>query len=273
MAAAFKTVTGYDPYRGQDLLSYEDRQGETGAEGLENKNVPYVYKAIGKTGLSPVRTQAFVETFTTGNHPLIQATYGITSDIAAAMTQEKSPTIRGEKSVTNIPVMLKGLTGNRVSISSDVNYSYNKELQAKYKEANEVSRKYLTQERELQIKLQDLRTASKSESEFLEKVSKEVLPEYKNNKDIVGTIDVLETAKSIAIKSIKKKVVTPEVYDEAAIIKVTQTPKGQAEMLYYMFGNDKKKATETMGKASVIGVSKKDIGLMSLEYNKLIEKK
>jgi hypothetical protein len=273
MAAAFKTITGYDPYRGQDLLTYEDKQGETGAEGLENKNVPYVYKAIGKTGLSPVRTQAFVETFTTGNHMLIQSAYAITSDIAAAMTQEKSPTIRGEKSVTNIPVMLKGLTGNRISISSDVNYSYNKDLQAKYKEANEVSRKYLTQERELQIKLQDLRTASKSESEFLERVSKEVLPEYKNNKDIVGTIDVLETAKSIAIKSIKKKVVTPEVYDEAAIIKVTQTPKGQAEMLYYMFGNDKKKATETMGKASVLGVSKKDIGLMSLEYNKLIEKK
>lgn len=273
MAAAFKTITGYDPYRGQDMLTYEDKQGETGAEGLESKNVPYVYKAIGKTGLSPVRTQAFVETFTTGNHMLIQSVYAITSDVAAAMTQEKSPTIRGEKSVTNIPMMLKGLTGNRISVSSDVNYSYNKDLQAKYKEANEVSRKYLTQERELQIKLQDLRTASKSESEFLEKVSKEVLPEYKNNKDIVGTIDVLETAKSIAIKSIKKKVVTPEVYDEAAIIKVTQTPKGQAEMLYYMFGNDKKKATETMGKASVLGVSKKDIGLMSLEYNKLIEKK
>jgi hypothetical protein len=273
MAAAFKTITGYDPYRGQDLLTYEDKQGETGAEGLENKNVPYVYKAIGKTGLSPVRTQAFVETFTTGNHMLIQSVYAITSDVAAAMTQEKSPTIRGEKSVTNIPMMLKGLTGNRISVSSDVNYSYNKDLQAKYKEANEVSRKYLTQERELQIKLQDLRTASKSESEFLEKVSKEVLPEYKNNKDIVGTIDVLETAKSIAIKSIKKNVVTPEAYDEAAIIKVTQTPKGQAEMLYYMFGNDKKKATETMGKASVLGVSKKDIGLMSLEYNKLIEKK
>lgn len=273
MAAAFKTITGYDPYRGQDMLTYEDKQGETGAEGLESKNVPYVYKAIGKTGLSPVRTQAFVETFTTGNHMLIQSAYAITSDVAAAMTQEKSPTIRGEKSVTNIPMMLKGLTGNRISVSSDVNYSYNKDLQAKYKEANEVSRKYLTQERELQIKLQDLRTASKSESDFLEKVSKEVLPEYKNNKDIVGTIDVLETAKSIAIKSIKKKVVTPEVYDEAAIIKVTQTPKGQAEMLYYMFGNDKKKATETMGKASVLGVSKKDIGLMSLEYNKLIEKK
>jgi hypothetical protein len=273
MAAAFKTITGYDPYRGQDMLSYEDKQGETGAEGLESKNVPYVYKAIGKTGLSPVRTQAFVETFTTGNHMLIQSVYAITSDIAAAMTQEKSPTIRGEKSVTNIPVMLKGLTGNRVSISSDVNYSYNKELQTKYKEANEISRKYLTQERELQIKLTDLRADSKNESDFINRVTKEVLPEYEKNKDIVGQIDVLETAKTIAVKSIKKGIISPESYDEAAIIKVTQTPKGQAEMLYYMFGKDKAKATATMGKAAVLGVPTKDVGLMGIEYEKLIKQK
>jgi hypothetical protein len=96
-------------------------------------------------------------------------------------------------------MMLKGLTGNRVSISSDVNYSYNKELQAKYKEANEISRKYLTQERELQIKLTDLRADSKNESDFINRVTKEVLPEYEKNKDIVGQIDVLETAKTIAV--------------------------------------------------------------------------
>jgi hypothetical protein len=273
MAAAFKTVTGYDPYRGQDLLSYEDKQGETGAEGLENKNVPYVYKAIGKTGLSPVKTQAFIETFTTGNHMLIQTAYAITSDVAAKLMDEKSPTIRGEKSITNIPVMLKGLTGNRVSISSDVNYSYNKELQTKYKEANEVSRKYLTQERELQIKLADLRADSKNDSDFLNRVTREVLPEYQKNKDIVGQIDVLETAKTIAVKSIKKGVISPESYDEAAIIKVTQTPKGQAEMLYYMFGKDKAKATSTMGKAAILGVSRKDIGLMNIEYDKLLKEK
>jgi hypothetical protein len=274
MAAAFKTVTGYDPYRGQDLLSYEDKQGETGAEGLENKNVPYAYKAIGKTtGLSPVRTQAFIETFTTGNHMLIQTAYAITSDVAAKLMDEKSPTIRGERSVTNIPVMLKGLTGNRVSISSDVNYSYNKELQGKYKEANEVSRKYLTQERELQIKLADLRADSKNDSDFINRVTKEILPEYQKNKDIVGQIDVLQTAKNIAVKSIKKSAISPEVYDEAAIIKVTQTPKGQAEMLYYMFGNDKRKANEVMGKASVLGVPRKDIGLMSIEYDKLLKQK
>jgi hypothetical protein len=274
MAAAFKTITGYDPYRGQDLLSYEDKQGETGAEGLENKNVPYAYKAMGKTtGLSPIRTQAFIETFTTGNHMLIQTAYAITSDVAAKLMDEKSPTIRGEKSVTNIPMMLKGLTGNRVSISSDVNYSYNKELQDKYKEANEVSRKYLTQERELQIKLADLRADSKNDSDFINRVTKEVLPEYQKNKDIVGQIDVLETAKTIAVKSIKKGIVSPESYDEAAIIKVTQTPKGQAEMLYYMFGKDKAKATATMGKATVLGVSVKDIGLMGIEYDKLLKEK
>jgi hypothetical protein len=274
MAAAFKTVTGYDPYRGQDLLSYEDKQGETGAEGLENKNVPYAYKAIGKTtGLSPVRTQAFIETFTTGNHMLIQTAYAITSDVAAKLMDEKSPTIRGERSVTNIPVMLKGLTGNRVSISSDVNYSYNKELQGKYKEANEVSRKYLTQERELQIKLADLRADSKNDSDFINRVTKEVLPEYEKNKDIVGQINVLETAKTIAVKSIKKGIISPESYDEAAIIKVTQTPKGQAEMLYYMFGKDKAKATATMGKAAMLGVSGKDIGLMNIEYDKLLKEK
>jgi hypothetical protein len=105
---------------------------------------------------------------------LIQTAYAITSDVAAKLMDEKSPTIRGEKSVTNIPMMLKGLTGNRISISSDVNYSYNKDLQDKYKESNELSRKYLTQERELQIKLADLRADSKNESDFLSRVSKEI---------------------------------------------------------------------------------------------------
>ena len=273
MAAAFKTITGYDPYRGQDLLTYEDKQGESGAEGLENKNVPYVYKAIGKSGLSPVRTQAFVETFTTGNHMLVQTAYALTSDVAAVLMQEKSPTIRGEKSLTNIPMMLKGLTGNRISVSSDVNHSYNKDLQSKYKESNEVSRKYLTQERELQIKLQDLKDASKDDKDFLNKVRAEVLPEYQDNKDIVGQLDVMQTATKIATKSIKKGAITPESYDEAAIIKVTQTPKGQAEMLYYMFGDDKAKVNATINKAAVLGVSSTDAGLMKIEYEKLLKQK
>ena len=273
MAAAFKTITGYDPYRGQDLLTYEDKQGESGAEGLENKNVPYVYKAIGKSGLSPVRTQAFVETFTTGNHMLVQTAYALTSDVAAVLMQEKSPTIRGEKSLTNIPMMLKGLTGNRISVSSDVNHSYNKDLQSKYKESNEVSRKYLTQERELQIKLQDLKDASKDDKDFLNKVRTEVLPEYQDNKDIVGQLDVMQTATKIATKSIKKGAITPESYDEAAIIKVTQTPKGQAEMLYYMFGDDKAKVNATINKAAVLGVSTTDAGLMKIEYEKLLKQK
>lgn len=273
MAAAFKTITGYDPYRGQDLLTYEDKQGESGAEGLENKNVPYVYKAIGKSGLSPVRTQAFVETFTTGNHMLVQTAYALTSDVAAVLMQEKSPTIRGEKSLTNIPMMLKGLTGNRISVSSDVNHSYNKDLQSKYKESNEVSRKYLTQERELQIKLQDLKDASKDDKDFLNKVRTEVLPEYQKDKDIIGQLDVMQTATKIAAKSIKRGAITPESYDEAAIIKVTQTPKGQAEMLYYMFGDDKAKANATISKAAVLGVSATDAGLMKIEYEKLLKQK
>jgi hypothetical protein len=274
MAAAFKTVTGYDPYRGQDLLSYEDKQGETGAEGLENKNVPYAYKAIGKTtGLSPVRTQAFIETFTTGNHMLIQTAYAITSDVAAKLMDEKSPTIRGERSVTNIPVMLKGLTGNRVSVSSDVDYSYNKELQVKYKQSNELSRKYLTQERELRIELSDLRKISKDDDDFLNKVNKEILPKYEKREDLVGQIDVLQTAQKIATKSIKKDILSIDKYDEASIIKVTQTPKAQAEMLYYMVGNNKDKATLTIANASALGVSAEDAALILLEYDKLSKPK
>lgn len=274
LAASFKTIVGYDPYRGQDLLSYEDKQGETGAEGLENKNVEYVYKAIGKTtGLSPVRTKAFVETFTTGSHPLVQAAYTITSEVAAIAMNEKSPTIRGEKTLTNIPVILKGLVGNKVAITSDVDYSYNKELQDKYKESNELSKKYLTQERELRIELTDLRKASKDDKDFLNKVRADVLPEYQKNKDIVGQIDVMQTAAKIATKSIKKGALTPESYDEASIIKVTQTPKGQAEMLYYMFGNDKTKANLTISKAAALGVSIQDAGLMKIEYEKILKKK
>ena len=272
-AAAFKTIVGYDPYRGQDLLSYEDKQGETGAEGLENKNVEYIYKAIGKTGLSPIRTKAFVETFTTGSHPVVQAAYAITSEVAAMAMNEKSPTIRGDKTLTNIPVMLKGLVGNKIAITSDVDYSYNKELQAKYKESNELSRKYLTQERELRIELTDLRKASKDDKDFLNKVRAEILPEYQKNKDIVGQIDVMQTAAKIATKSIKRGALTPESYDEASIIKVTQTPKGQAEMLYYMFGNDKAKANLTISKAAALGVSIQDAGLMKIEYEKILKKK
>ena len=272
-AAAFKTIVGYDPYRGQDLLSYEDKQGETGAEGLENKNVEYIYKAIGKTGLSPVRTKAFVETFTTGSHPVVQAAYAITSEVAAMAMNEKSPTIRGDKTLTNIPVMLKGLVGNKIAITSDVDYSYNKELQAKYKESNELSRKYLTQERELRIELTDLRKASKDDKDFLNKVRAEILPEYQKNKDIVGQIDVMQTAAKIATKSIKKGALTPESYDEASIIKVTQTPKGQAEMLYYMIGNNKEKATSTIANASALGVSSEDAALILLEYERLAKSK
>jgi hypothetical protein len=273
MAAAFKTVTGYDPYRGQDLLSYEDKQGELGAEGLENKNVPYIYKAIGKAGLSPVRTQAFVETFTTGSHPLVQTAYAITSDIAAIAMNEKSPTIRGDKSLTNIPIMFKGLTKNKIAITSDVDYSYNKELQSKYKESNELSKKYLTQERELRIKLTDLRKESKDENDFMDKVNKSVLPEYEKKKDLVGQIDVLKTAQMIATKSIKKDALSLSKYDEASIIKVTQTIKGQAEMLYYMVGNDKEKANSTIANASILGVSAEDAALILLEYDKLAQPK
>jgi len=272
MAAAFKTITGYDPYRGQDLLSYEDKQGETGSEGLENKNVPYIYKAIGKTGLSPIRTQAFVETFTTGSHPLVQSAYAITSDVAAILMNEKSPTIRGDKSLTNIPVMLKGLVGNKIAITSDVDYSYNKELQAKYKESNDLSKKYLTQERELRIRLTDLRKASKDESDFMDKVNKDILPEYQKKEDLVGQIDVLKTAQMIATKSIKKDILSLNKYDEASIIKVTQTPKAQAEMLYYMVGNDKEKANATIANASLLGVSSEDAALILLEYDKLKSK-
>jgi hypothetical protein len=274
LAAAFKAIVGYDPYRGQDLLSYEDRQGETGAEGLENKNVEYVYKAIGKmTGLSPVRTKAFVETFTTGSHPLVQSAYVITSEVAAIAMNEKSPTIRGDKTLTNIPVMLKGLVGNKVAITSDVDYSYNKELQAKYKESNDLSKKYLTQERELRIKLTDLRKASKDESDFMDKVNKDILPEYQKKEDLVGQIDVLKTAQMIATKSIKKDALSLDKYDEASIIKVTQTPKAQAEMLYYMIGNNKEKATSTIANASILGVSSEDAALILLEYNKLANPK
>ena len=272
-AAAFKTIVGYDPYRGQDLLSYEDKQGETGAEGLENKNVEYIYKAIGKTGLSPVRTKAFVETFTTGSHPVVQAAYAITSEVAAMAMNEKSPTIRGDKTLTNIPVMLKGLVGNKIAITSDVDYSYNKELQAKYKESNELSRKYLTQERELRIELTDLRKASKDDNDFLDKVNKTVLPEYQKKEDLVGQIDVLKTAQMIVGKSIKKDALSLNKYDEASIIKVTQTPKGQADMLYYMVGNDKEKATSTIANASILGVSAEDAALILLEYDKLTKAK
>ena len=272
-AAAFKTIVGYDPYRGQDLLSYEDKQGETGAEGLENKNVEYIYKAIGKTGLSPVRTKAFVETFTTGSHPVVQAAYAITSEVAAMAMNEKSPTIRGDKTLTNIPVMLKGLVGNKIAITSDVDYSYNKELQAKYKESNELSRKYLTQERELRIELNDLRKVSKDDDDFLDKVNKTVLPEYQKKEDLVGQIDVLKTAQMIVGKSIKKDALSLNKYDEASIIKVTQTPKGQADMLYYMVGNDKEKATSTIANASILGVSAEDAALILLEYDKLTKAK
>jgi len=273
MSAVFRGLAGYDPYRSQDLLTYEDRRGESGSEGMENKKVPYVYKQIGKiTGLSPVKTKAFIETFTTGNHPVIQTAYALSSDVAAQMTNEKNPTIRGEASLTNIPFMLKGLTGSRFGIASDVNLSYNKEVQDKYNESSEISRKYLSQERELRVRLKDILLETKDEVKFMDRVKKEILPEYEKRKDIIGELDVLETATKLSTKSIKKDAFTLNDYDDAAIIKVTQTPKGQAEMLYYMYGKDKDKATDSMAKSVVLGLSEEDAAKAIIEYDKLINK-
>ena len=277
ISASFKGFTAYDPYRGEDLRTYEDKRGELGAEGLANKNVEYVYKAIGeKTGfVSPVRAKAVVETFTTSSHSFVKLAYAITSEVAAAMTGEKNPTIRGESGFTSIPMiskLVKNVAGRRVLITSDVNYSANKEIQENYNKAEELSRKYLTEKNRLTIELKDLRKSSKNEEDFLNKVETQVIPKLKKeNKDIYEESDVLDEAYKIADKSLTRDLLSPKEYDDAAVIKMTQTPKGQAEMLYYMYENDVKKAERTLEKANTLGL--KDSFRVLEEYKKLIKTK
>jgi hypothetical protein len=277
LSASFKGFTGYDPYRGEDLLTYEDKRGELGAEGLANKGIPYVYKAIGeKSGVvSPARTKAVAETFITSGHSFVKLAYAITSEVASAMTGEKNPTIRGESGFTSIPMLknlAKDVAGRRVLITSDVNYSANKEIQENYNKAEELSRKYLTEKNRLTIELKDLRKSSKNEEDFLNKVETQIIPKLKKeSKDIYEELDVLDEAYKIADKSITRDLLSPKEYDDAAVIKMTQTPKGQAEMLYYMYENDVKKAERTLEKANTLGL--KDSFRVLEEYKKLIKTK
>lgn len=133
--AAYKYITGYDPYRGRDLRSYDDINGMLSAEGLDNKNVPYMYKFLGKTiGVSPIRTQAAAESFITSptTNIMTGVAYSVASDLANVISPAATKTERGEYSIADPTKALSAL-GKKSFTQSNPDLQYNNEMNEKYK--------------------------------------------------------------------------------------------------------------------------------------------
>lgn len=73
-------ATGYDFFRGEDLIDTRNTQIPESRQGANSKSVADFYKKLGEsTGISPVKTQAMVESFVTspGTNPFVAVFYGI----------------------------------------------------------------------------------------------------------------------------------------------------------------------------------------------------
>jgi hypothetical protein len=274
LSAVYKGMYGIDAYRGKDVRSYDDIQGVLSAEGLDNKNVPYIYKFVGKTvGLSPVRTQAVAETFITSptTNILTGVAYGLSSDIANAIIPAQTKTERGEYMVSNLPKAFSILTKKSFT-QSNPDYQINTETQEKYKKQVEFMREANTKDRLMEIDLKEIKDASKTSEEFFQRAITEYVPKINKENNLEKTMSAYKMIEQMTTKDVKMNILSKDTYLDAIILKNSGDAVGRAKMLEYMFRDDAKSAEATINYSATLGLSAEDVYFTLEEYKKLIKK-
>jgi hypothetical protein len=279
ISAIYKAEFGVDVYRDRDLRSYDDIQGVLSAEGIDNKNVPYIYKAIGKTvGLSPLRTQAFTETFITSptTNILTGIAYSASSDLANAIIPAATETERGEyrffdkAGIPNLDKIGTAL-GKKSFTKSNPDLQYNTEMNDKYKMQAQLLKEANTNDRLMKIDLEEIKSQSANSDEFFQKATSQYVPSIDEN-NIEKRMSAYKMIEQIMTKGTKKEIFSEKSYMDAIILKNSGDATGRAKMMQYMYGDNLETAQEMITYSSTLGLSAEDVYFALEEYKKLIKK-
>lgn len=280
MSAMYKGIFGVDTYRDRDLRSYDDIQGILSAEGIDNKNVPYIYKFLGKTiGVSPIRTQAVAETFITSasTNIITGLAYSASSDLANAIIPAGTETERGEYrffdkgGVPNLDKIGTAL-GKKSFTKSNPDLEYNTEMNEKYKMQSQLLKEANTKDRLMKIDLEEIKSQTNNSDEFFQKAINEYIPRVEAEGNIEKTMSAYKMIEQIMMKGVKKDIFSEKSYTDAIILKNSGDATGRAKMMQYMYGDNLETAQEMINYSSTLGLPAEEVYFALEEYKKLIKK-
>ena len=255
---------GYDAFKGKNVVSVADESLSPYMQGMNDKNVPYFYKAIARSmanntsanQISPAKMQAVAETFITSpaTNGFVGIAYGILSSVANAVVPAESETQRGDYAIGDASRVIKSVTKRFASFtdSEKTEFRKNEEL---YKMSKEEAMRFNDIDRNIDVKLKELH--KQDPSNFFNNVDKYAKEKgYFDNINLMDRID--RKADLIDKNEYNRSFINENIANEVKILHFTPGAEGKAKLLKYMFDKDATKARQVIDGMIDYGTSTKE---------------
>lgn len=255
---------GYDAFKGKNVVSVADESLSPYMQGMNDKNVPYFYKAIARSmanntsanQISPAKMQAVAETFITSpaTNGFVGIAYGVLSSLANAIVPAESETQRGDYAIGDASRVIKSVTKRFASFtdSEKTEFRKNEEL---YKMSKEEAMKYNDIDRNIDVKLKELH--KQDPANFFNNVDKYAKEKgYFDNINLMDRID--RKADLIDKNEYNRSFINENIANEVKILHFTPGAEGKAKLLKYMFDKDATKARQVIDGMIDYGTSSKE---------------
>jgi hypothetical protein len=273
MNAAMKAYTGYDIFRNRDIITEQERKGAFKEEGMLNKQVPYIYKAVGNAiGFSPARLQAVGETFYTSasTNTLIAAAYVLSSDLANFIKPAQSDKERGLYTASD-PEKLKQSLSKRFVVKTDPEYAAKQRDKKLNEKAEELAGEAYSQELNVKNKIKEVREKYSEKENSWELIKEEVVPFAEKNADLIDRKRVLSLMRSSGRAERAKDKISDVLEQRAYSLRYSPSINSKAELLFEMAKDDKAKAKELLDAAQDAGLSGAEKFKVLKKYNELVK--
>jgi hypothetical protein len=273
--AIMKMATGYDVFRDRYIITDKEREGSFNKEGLLNKDVPYIYKAVGaSTGLSPARTQAALETFITSpsTNMGVGLAYDISSSLADKFMPAKSEKELGAYVVTDADKLMQSLTKRFVTKTEAGSFQKRQE-QSIREQADKIGREAKSQDDEVKNKIAELNEKNKGLPDTWAKTKAEMFEFVKKNSPLVDEKRVISLMRSANKTTRSKDLMEDDIEQSAYSVRYSPSVNSKAEVLYSIVKNDTKKAEEILIGATQAGMSISDKAKVRRQYIQLLKEK
>lgn len=255
---------GYDAFKGKNVVSVADESLSPYMQGMNDKNVPYFYKAIARSmanntsanQISPAKMQAVAETFITSpaTNGFVGIAYGVLSSLANAIVPAESETQRGDYAIGDASRVIKSVTKRFASFtdSEKTEFRKNEEL---YKMSKEEAMRYNDIDRNIDVKLKELH--KQDPTNFFNNVDKYAKEKgYFDNINLMDRID--RKADLIDKNEYNRSFINENIANEVKILHFTPGAEGKAKLLKYMFDKDATKARQVIDGMIDYGTSSKE---------------